>query len=160
MDEFDGHKLHNIDGVPTAITGVFGNYAQGFTIKNNSIKVICFIARVNNSFAHGETLRKAVEDASRKALQSKPIEERIQDTVKKYPDPLQPIQNSELFSLHNILTGSCEFGRKQFCDQYGISLDDSMTMKQFITLTINDFGGDNIELLAEAYGITLKNTKK
>ena len=146
--------------MPTAITGVFGNYAQGFTIKNNSIKVFCFIARVDNSFAHGETLRKAVEDASRKALQSKPIEERIHDTVKKYPDPLRLIPNSELFSLHNVLTGSCEFGRKRFCERHGISLDCSMTMDQFISLTINDFGGNNIKLLAEAYGITLKNTKK
>ena len=115
IEEFDGHKLYDIDGVPTAITAVHGNYAQCFTIKQNSIKVPCYIARVDNSFAHGKTLHKAVEDATAKAMQAKPLEERIADTVKAHPDPNEIIPNTELFKLHNVLTGSCEFGRKQFC---------------------------------------------
>ena len=160
IEEFDGHKLHDVDGVPTAITAVQGNYAQGFTIKNNSIKVPCYIARVDNSFAHGETLHQALEDAISKALQAKPMEERIANTVKAHPDPNEIIPNTELFKLHNILTGSCEFGRMQFCEQHGISLDDAMTMCRFMELTADAYGGEAIRQLADAYGLTLKPTRK
>ena len=156
IEEFDGHKLHDVDGVPTAITAVKGNYAQGFTIKNNSIKVPCYIARVDNSFAHGETLRQALEDATAKALQAKPLEERIADTVKAHQDPNEIIPNTELFKLHNVLTGSCEFGRKHFCEQHGISLDDAMTMCRFMELTANAYGGEAIRQLAKAYNFTIK----
>ena len=156
IEEFDGHKLYDIDDVPTAITSVHGNYAKGFTIKNNSIKVPCYIARVDNSFAHGKTLRQAVEDATSKALQAKPIEERIADTVTAHPDPNEIIPNTELFKLHDVLTGSCEFGRKQFCEQHGISLDDAMTMCRFMELTANAYGGEAIRQLAKAYNFTIK----
>ena len=155
IEEFDGYKLYSIDGVPTAITAVHGNYAQGFTIKCNSIKVPCYIARVDNSFAHGETLRQALEDATAKALQAKPLEERIADTVKAHPDPCEIIPNTELFKLHNILTGSCEFGRKQFCERHGISLGDAMTMCRFMELTANAYGGEAIRQLAKAYNFTI-----
>ena len=155
IENFEGHKLYDIDGVPTAITAVHGNYAQGFTI-NNSIKVPCYIARVDNSFAHGKTLRQAVEDATSKALQAKPIEERIADTVTAHPDPNEIIPNTELFKLHDVLTGSCEFGRKQFCEQHGISLDDAMTMCRFMELTANAYGGEAIRQLAKAYNFTIK----
>ena len=156
IEEFDGHKIYNIDGVPTAITAVHGNYAKGFTIKKNSIKVQCYIARVDNSFAHGETLRQALEDATAKALQAKPLEERIADTVKTHPDQNEIIPNTELFKLHNVLTGSCEFGRNQFCEQHGISLDDAMTMCRFMELTANAYGGEAIRQLAKAYNFTLR----
>ena len=156
IEEFDGHKLYNIDGVPTAITAVHGNYAQGFTVKNNSVKVPCYIARVDNSFAHGETLRQAIEDATAKALQAKTLEERIADTVKTHPDPNEIIPNTELFKLHNVLTGSCEFGRKQFCEQNGISLDDTMTMCRFMELTADAYGGEAIRQLAKAYQFTVR----
>ena len=142
--------------MPTAITAVHGNYAQGFTVKCNSIKVPCYIARVDNSFAHGETLRQAIEDATDKALQAKPLEERIADTVMAHPDPNEIIPNNELFKLHNVLTGSCEFGRKQFCEQHGISLDESMTMCRFIELTAAAYGGEAIRQLAKAYKFTVR----
>ena len=156
IEEFDGHKLYSIDDVPTVITAVHGNYAQGFTIKNNSIKVPCYIARVDNKFAHGETLRQALEDATAKAMQAKPLEERIADTVKAHQDPNEIIPNTELFKLHNVLTGSCKFGRKQFCEQHGISLDDAMTMCRFMELTANAYGGEAIRQLAKAYNFTIR----
>ena len=156
IEEFDGYKLYDIDDVPTAITAVHGNYAKGFTIEYNSIKVPCYIARVDNSFAHGETLRQALEDATAKALRTKTLEERVADTVKAHPDPNEIIPNTELFKLHNILTGSCEFGRKQFCERHGICLDDAMTMCRFMELTADAYGGEAIRQLAKAYNFTIK----
>ena len=153
---FDGHTVYKIDNVPTCITQVHGRrYAIGFTIKDNSVKVPCYIARFDNSFAHGETLRDAVNDATAKALQAKPVEERVKEVVKLHPYPTVPISNKELFKLHNTLTGSCEFGRRQFCERHGISLDDSMSMADFIYKTKGEYGGEAIRQLAEAYGIKL-----
>ena len=153
---FAGHTVYKIDNVPTCITQVHGRrYAIGFTIKDNSVKVPCYIARFDNSFAHGETLRDAVNDATAKALQAKPVEERVKEVVKLHPWPTIPISNKELFKLHNTLTGSCEFGRRQFCERHGISLDDSMTMADFIDKTKGEYGGEAIRQLAEAYGIKL-----
>ncbi len=152
---FDGHKAYCIDGVPTCITHVSGTrYAIGFTFQC-FVKKTCYIARVENFFAHGETLRDAFNDAHQKAMQAKPIKERVNDVVKQHPYPTVPVSNKELFKLHNTLTGSCEFGRKQFCERHGISLDDSMTMSEFIMKTKDEYGGCNIRLLAEAYGINL-----
>ena len=152
---FDGHKVYVIDGIPTCIEQVHGNYAVGFVFPYFSKKK-CYIARVDNSFAHGATLRQAVEDATDKALRAKPLEERIADTVKAHPDPNEIIPNAELFKLHNVLTGSCEFGRRQFCDQHGVSLDDAMTMCRFMELTVNAYGGETIRQLAEAYNFAIK----
>ena len=152
ISEINGLKLYNVDDVPTAIIAVHGNYAQGYTVKQNAILVPCYIARVDNCFAHGETLHQALEDATAKALQSKPLKERIADTVKKHPEATDIIPNKELFTLHNVLTGSCEFGRRQFCERHGISLDGAMTMCDFIDITSNDYGRDAIMQLAKAYG--------
>ena len=152
---FDGHKVYVIDGIPTCIEQVHGNYAVGFVFPYYSEKK-CYIARFDNSFAHGATLLQAVEDATDKALRAKPLEERIADTVKAHPDPNEIIPNAELFKLHNVLTGSCEFGRRQFCDQHGVSLDDAMTMCRFMELTVNAYGGETIRQLAEAYNFAIK----
>jgi len=103
--EINGHKTHNIDGVPTCITQVHGTrYAVGFIIKQNSIEMPCYIAKVDNFFAHGKTLREAVNDAQAKALQAKPIEERIKEVVKLHPQLDVPISNKELFALHYTAT--------------------------------------------------------
>ena len=152
--EFDGHKVYCIDNIPTIILNVRGNIAKGYTIKYNSQLVPCYIAKVDNCFAHGETAHDALRDATAKALQNTPIEERVAKVRKQYPDPDKPIPHKELYSLHNILTGSCEFGRREFANAHGLDPENGeMTMREFINLTLNAYGGENIKLLAEAYNI-------
>ena len=161
IKEFDGHKLYDIDDVPTAITAVHGNYAQCFTIKFNSIKVPCYVARVDNSFAHGETLRQALEDATAKAMEAKPLDDKIAEIVKAHPDHEAEVECSELFTLHHFLTGSCEFGRREFCNTHGIDVDrDKMTMRRFCEITCRSYGGEAIKALAEAYGIKLTKDER
>ena len=62
----------------------------------------------------------------------------------KYP-------NKKFFEWHHILTGSCLFGRQQFCENRGIDLDGEMTVERFIKLTQNDYGGEVIRKLKESY---------
>lgn len=54
----------------------------------------------------------------------------------------------ELYKWHNILTGSCEFGRREFCKDHKIDIDkDLLTVNEFIALTVNEYGGDIITQL-------------
>ena len=94
--------------------------------------------------AHGSTLHEAHSALQAKMLQRKSIAERIADfkaefdSGKKYPA-------SEFFKWHHILTGSCEFGRREFCRQHNIDLDnDTYTVEEFIELTKNAYGGEVI----------------
>lgn len=56
------------------------------------------------------------------------------------------------FDWHNILTGSCEYGRKDFCRVNNIDIEnDMMTVKEFLSLTKNAYGRDIIEKLIQLY---------
>lgn len=43
------------------------------------------------------------------------------------------------------------FGRKQFVQDHNLSLEKDYTVKEFINLTKNDYGGDVIKELAKHY---------
>ena len=149
--EINGLKVYDIDSIPTIIESIHGNYAKGYTIKYNTILVPCFIAKCGDCFAHGNTLHDAQVDAEAKYIKSIPVGVRISNTTAKYPTLDTIVPNRELFNLHNLLTGSCRFGREQFCTNHSISLDDSMTMQEFINCTRNDYGGNVIIQLEMAY---------
>ena len=140
----------------TIIYSVHGNIARGATINSDLTISDCYIAKCGDYLAHGETAKQAMADAQSKAWQNKPIEERIDLVVSKYPDVDVPIEHSALFSLHNFLTGSCLFGRQEFAKAHYLDPEHgSMTMREFIHLTKDAYGGDNIRQLADAYKIKL-----
>ena len=143
-----------VDGVQTLIYSVKGNIAKGAIVNTDLTLTDCYIARVDDSFAHGETIHQAMEDATNKALQEVPTEERIKRVVTQYPDLDAQIEHSTLFSLHNMLTGSCRMGREQFAKEHDLDpKNGTMTMREFITLTKDAFGGEVIRQLAEKYGM-------
>ena len=152
ISEYEGKKVYNIDDVPTIIESIKGDIAKGYTLRNNTQLVECFIAKCGGFFAHGETAKQAMLDARAKYEQNKPLTERIADTIKKYPTLDTIVPNEELYVLHNILTGSCAFGRDEFVRRHGIDVKNgSMTMKDFIDLTRNDYGGSAIVELERKY---------
>ena len=160
IKSYNGHEVYIIDDLQTIIYLVHGNIAKGATINEDRTLADCYIAKCEDYFAHGETAKQAMADAQSKAYQNKPIEERVDYVVKKYPDVDVPIEHSALFSLHNFLTGSCLFGRKEFAKAHSLDPEHgSMTMREFISLTKDAFGGDNIRQLADAYGINVNNEK-
>ena len=100
------HTVYDIDGVQTLIYSVHGIYAKGAIVNSDLTLTPCFIAKVDDYFAHGETLQKAVADARAKALQNTPVEERIDAFVSLFADPNQKAAGREFFNWHHILTGS------------------------------------------------------
>ena len=44
-------------------------------------------------------------------------------------------------------------GREQFCKEKGLDIDAEYTVREFISLTENAYGGDTIKQLKESRGI-------
>ena len=150
IKELNHQNVYIIDGISTIIDSVHGNYAKGKILNDDLTTKDCFIAKCGNFFAHGETLKQALSDATEKYNENKPLDERIKEFNEKFPLDDKPYNGSELFSWHHILTGSCLFGRQQFCSNKGLDVKDKYTIKQFISLTENDFGSDAIKKLKES----------
>ena len=147
---FNGQKVYSIDDTPTIINAVHGSYAQGFILNKDLTLSPCYIARVGNSFAHGDTLHEAQSDAAAKELENMPLEDRIKRFYQEHSGADKEYPARDLFIWHGILTGSCNMGRRQFCKEHDINLDsDKFTVRQFIELTINAYGSDAIKQLQD-----------
>ena len=149
--EIEGHKVYDVDNTPTIITAVHGNVAQGYLLDYNSLLIPCYIVKEANKFAHGATLREAYTALQKKLYDGSTEEERIAAFIKKFPDYDTPYDNADLFAYHHVLTGSCRMGRENFVKNHGLSLDGKTTVRQFVALTEDSYGGKAIRQLEEAY---------
>ena len=128
-------------------------YAKGAILRDDLTTSPCFVARVGDCFAHGDTLRAAVHFATEKWMDDRPLEDKLDEFVKAHPDPDK--EYGDLFDWHHILTGSCEAGRREWCRAHGYEPTDSITIRTFIEQTRNDYGGEAIRELAQRYNIKL-----
>lgn len=97
IKSINGKCVYRIDGVPTVIESLHGNYAKGYTLRYNVELVPCYIAKCGNYFAHAETLAMVQKEARKKYEERKPLEERIEDFIKQYPTLEIRAQASDLF---------------------------------------------------------------
>ena len=153
LKEINGKKVYIVDGTSTIFTSVRGNVAQGFIVQNDLQLTPCFIVKENNEFAHGSTLRDAFESLQEKLYDDSTEEERIEAFKKKFPSYEEKYDNKDLFSYHHVLTGSCRMGRESFVKDKGLSLDGKTSVREFVELTKDAYGGDIIKKLPKAYGI-------
>ena len=151
--EIEGHKVYDVDDTPTIITAVHGNVAQGYLLEHNTRLIPCYIVKEANKFAHGATLREAYTALQEKLYDGSTKEERIAAFIEKFPDYDTPYDNADLFTYHHVLTGSCRMGRENFVKNHGLSLDGKTTVRQFVALTEDSYGGKVIRQLEEAYKV-------
>ena len=154
---FKGHIIDYIDGVPTIITHIHNDVASGFIIGFDMTLIPCYVAKAGNSFAHGKTLKDAVKDAEAKEIGEMPIEERIEKFIEVFGSLDSEHTGKEFYDWHHILTGSCRMGRDKFCNENGIDLEKKYSVRYFLQITKNSYGGDIIkqiinELTKEEYG--------
>ena len=151
IKEYNGHSVHFIDCVQTIITAVRGNIAKGYIINEDMTLSECYVAKRNNVFAHGKTLREAVKELESKLFELMDTEEKLEKFIKLFQkDKKYPAK--DFYEWHHHLTGSCEMGRQNFAKSHGIDVDnDVMTVKDFITLTEKSYGGEIIQKLKERY---------
>ena len=154
VKEINGHAVYVIDNTRTIITSIHGNVAQGFILEHNTKLVPCYIAKDNNHFAHGKTLREAFASLQEKLYDDSTEEERIQAFKRKFPSYDTKYSNQDLFVYHHVLTGSCRMGRESFANSRGISLSDKTTVRNFVQLTKDAYGSDIIKKLPKAYGLS------
>lgn len=144
---YNNKKIYVIDTVPTIIEQIKGNYAKGFILNLDLTLTPCYIAKVGDYFAHGETLKQAFADAEAKFTQNQPIEDRVKLFKENFKNGVK-YAAKDFFKWHSILTGSCEFGRLQFCKDHNIDINsDKFTVEEFINLTINAYKGEIIKKL-------------
>ena len=155
VKEFEGHKLYDIDDMPTALISVHGNVAKGFLLEKNVVKKPCYVVKDGNRFAHGATLREAFTSLQEKLYDGSTEEERLDTFKAKFPEFDTPYPNRDLFAYHHVLTGSCRMGREQFVSSHGISLDGATTVREFVRLTAGSYGGDIVRRLPHLYGEAL-----
>lgn len=153
IKEINGHTLKVIDFTPTLITSVHGNVAQGFIVQSDLRLKPCYIVKEDNKFAHGETLHDALLSLQEKLYDNSTEEERISAFKQKFPSYDVEYANGQLFIYHHVLTGSCRMGRKAFIKSKGITLDGKTTVRQFVDLTKDAYGGDIVRKLPQAYGM-------
>ena len=152
VKKYNGEPVHLIDGVATVIKRIHGNVARGYIVNADLTTTKTYVVKQDNTFAHGSTLKEAMDALCDKLFEDMPEEERIAEFIEKYPALDTVCKNADLFDWHHRLTGSCLQGRTQFQRDNGLSLEDSITVAAFIKLTENAYGGIVIRKLRERYG--------
>ena len=149
---FCGKDVYMIDGIPTMLGIVHGNIARGGVLLEDLTTKPCYVVKQGGVYAHGETLRAAMEALRDKLLEGMPLEERIEEFVKSH-EWGKAYQSADYYDWHRKLTGSCEMGRSEFAAAHGYKLtaDEMLTVEEFIDLTKGSYGGDIIRRLREAY---------
>lgn len=149
---FCGQKVYQIDDVPTLIDHVHGNAAKGRILRDDLTTEDCYIVKQGSLFAHGKTLRAAMDALRDKLFEDMPEEERIAEFVKAHEWGKQ-YPSADYYGWHHRLTGSCDMGRSEFAKHHGYRLtdDELLTVEEFIKLTENSYGGSVIRKLREAY---------
>ncbi len=144
IKRFNRKPVYRIDGVNTLIRSVRGNIAHGAIVNNDLTTTPCYIVKQDNVFAHGETLREAMEALREKLFEDMPEDERI-DAFLRETDREKAYPTQYFYGWHHRLTGSCDMGRKQFARDHGVDLEHGMmTLTEFLELTKNAYGGDVI----------------
>ena len=149
---FNGEKVWYVDGVPTLIDHVRGDHAVGRIILDDLTTEPCYIARVENCFAHGDSLKDAVADAESKAMEELPVETRISRFMEAFPTLDATARCSEFYRWHHTLTGSCRMGRDAFVREHSLDMEKEYTVRYFLDITKWSYGGRVMVQLLDAYG--------
>lgn len=152
IKEINGKEIYMVDDIPTIFKSIRNNIAKGFIVKNDLQFEPCYIVKENNQFAHGFTLKDAFMSLQEKLYDDSTEEERIETFKKQFPEYDVKYNNRDLFVYYHVLTGSCRMGREAFMSNKGLSLDDKTSVREFVKLTQDAYGGDIIKKLPEAYG--------
>lgn len=151
LNSLNNQKIYLIDGLQTIIKSVKGNIARGFIVQSDLTLTPCFISKGENFFAHGKTLKEALDFLNIKLIENLSIDERIEKFNNHFKNKTEKYKAIDFYDWHHVLTGSCDLGRKSFVKDRNIDLDnDFFTVDEFIYLVENNYGSDIIKKLKES----------
>ena len=143
---FNSKRVYQIDDVATIITAVYNNAAKGFILQSDLTLTPCYVVKQNNIFAHGNSLKEAMDALRDKLFKDMSEDERIEAFLQEHSFGVKyPAQ--DLFEWHHRLTGSCEAGRKAFVRDRGIDMSEKYTVEEFINICKDSYGGNIIRRL-------------
>ena len=149
IHSYENEPVHYIDGIPCVIKSIKDEYAFVEVVDTVSFGTKrMYVAKRYGLFAHGVTLKEAVEQVEEKWIASQTVEEKIEQFKAKFKKGVA-YSASLFYDWHTLLTGSCKSGKDMWIDQNRIDLNSKMTVEQFIELTQNAYGGDVIRRLSE-----------
>ena len=144
--------IYTIDDVATIFKHINKNVAKGKIVNSDFTTEDCYIVKGNNMFAHGGTIKKAMQALQEKIYNSLDVDEAIAKFKEKFKQKNRKYKASEFYLWHHILTGSCEQGRINFCKNNNIDLKNGKyTVLEFIEITENSYCGDIIKRLKKYY---------
>ena len=150
LKSFNGEKVYILDSIPCTFISIKKNIALVNVINKDLTTTKTFLAKDETFFAHGETIKEAIEAAYQKKIINMDVESKINLFVKTF-DFNSVQSNRTFFDWHYALTGSCELGRNIFVKENAIDLNKSMSTKEFLELTKNAYGGETIKKIIEIY---------
>lgn len=147
IQSINNYEIYNIDGIPTIITNLVKNIAKGYIVQGDLNLQPCYIAKIGNCFAHGKTIKEAVQCANDKMYSDMDADEAIELFLEQF-NLQDKYLAKDFYIWHNRLTGSCEMGRNHFVEEHNIDLEhDKFTVQEFIERTKNEYGKDVIRQL-------------
>lgn len=154
IKSLNNQNIYIIDSIETIITSIKQNIAKGFILNKDLTLSPCYIAKGENQFAHGTTIKEAVKSLQDKLLITLPIEQRIIKFKENFNSLKKKYKAIDYFNWHYLLTGSCNMGRLSFIINNDIDLKkDTFTVKEFIDKVKNQYGSDIIKKLQKSYKI-------
>jgi hypothetical protein len=100
---------------------------------------------------HGASLKECIKGVEQKIIKSLGFVEACKKFMKRFPKLNQQYSVGVLQEWHNILTNSCEPGRKGFLKLHDKKLTDRVTLQTFFDTTKGAWGGDKIAELEKMY---------
>ena len=150
IEKIGNNMVYIIDGIQTILKKIKGNIATGYILNSDFTLDRCFIVKDGRFFAHGKTLREAMQSLSEKKWENLDTDEVIAEFCKKFKKG-ESYKGSEFFEWHHYLTGSCLMGRESFVKNHDLNMEDEFTVDEFIELTENDYGSEIIKKLKEVW---------
>lgn len=150
LKSFNNMDVYVLDSVQTIITHIKGTFAKGFIVNSDLTLSQCFVAKGNGYFAHGKTLKEARESLMAKIFENMDSDEAVSEFINKF-EKSKAYPGTDFFEWHHYLTGSCLMGRESFVKNHGLDLNRYYTVKEFINICENDYGGEIIKKLKEFY---------
>jgi hypothetical protein len=149
----DGYKInndmiYNIDSIPTIIKHIKENVAKGFVVNDDLSFTKAFIVKGNGYFAHGASIKEAMQSLEDKIISNMDVDEIIEKFL-EVTDRNKSYSAKYFFDWHGRLTGSCLQGRESFIKNKSIDLDSDMTLKEFVKVCKDDYGKEVILKLEE-----------
>ena len=150
LKSFNNMDVYVLDSVQTIITHIKETFAKGFIVNSDLTLSQCFVAKGNGYFAHGKTLKEARESLMAKIFENMDSDEAVSEFINKF-EKNKAYPGTDFFEWHHYLTGSCLMGRESFVKNHGLDLNRHYTVKEFINICENDYGGEIIKKLKEFY---------